>query len=117
MTKLPIKRANINGKRRFAIYLSDLINHLQNDIDCRESLTTHLQGLIKKGRLRVNIDWTYNQKYQDTALTIASTQILLATYAQLYDTEQPQRATQTKKTDTVYDVIHHTIDFLQGLNT
>ena len=82
MSKLPIKRALINGKRRFVVYLFDLVDHLEEltdyDKSCRDELVETLKDMIKEGKFRDNIDWTYNAKRHEIALTLSSTQILLA---------------------------------------
>lgn len=47
MSKLPIKRALINGKRRFVVYLFDLVDHLEEltdyDKSCRDELVETLK--------------------------------------------------------------------------
>lgn len=66
MSKLHIKRALINGKRRFVVYLFDLVDHLEEltdyDKSCRDELVETLKDMIKEGKFRDNIDWTYNAK-------------------------------------------------------
>lgn len=134
MTKLPIKRALINGKRRFVVYQFDLIDYLEErteyDKSCRIELVETLQDLIKKGKLRADIDWTYNTKRHEKALTLSSTQILLALYADQATkrqmsqkatathniNEQPNTAQTTNTTKIVWDVIHLITNFIQGIN-
>ena len=87
MSKLPIKRALINGKRRFVVYLFDLVDHLEEltdyDKSCRDELVETLKDMIKEGKFRDNIDWTYNAKRHEIALTLSSTQILQAIFADI----------------------------------
>lgn len=116
MTRLPITRANINGKRRFVCYQFDLIEYLAvSDVNCRFEIIETLKQLIKEGKLRDNIDWTYHTKRQDIALTLSSTQILLAIYATQIPKEQPQRANHQKNAEIVWHVINKITDFLQGI--
>ena len=126
--KLPIKRALINGKRRFVIYQFDLIDLLEErtnyDKSCRIELVENLKDMIKQGKLRNNIDWTYNTKRHEIALTLSSTQILLARYADLMsrkatatqtNQEQLSTAPNNDTTKIVWDVIHLITDFIQGI--
>ena len=128
MSKLPIKRALINGKRRFVVYLFDLVDHLEEltdyDKSCRDELVETLKDMIKEGKFRDNIDWTYNAKRYEPALTLSSTQILLARYADLMsqkatatqsNTEQPTTAQSNDLNKIVWDVIHQITDFIQGV--
>jgi hypothetical protein len=128
MSKLPIKRALINGKRRFVVYLFDLVDHLEEltdyDKSCRDELVETLKDMIKEGKFRDNIDWTYNAKRREIALTLSSTQILLARYADLMsqkatatqsNTEQPTTAQSNDLNKIVWDVIHQITDFIQGV--
>ena len=130
MSKLPIKRALINGKRRFVVYLFDLVDHLEEltdyDKSCRDELVETLKDMIKEGRFRDNIDWTYNAKRYEPALTLSSTQILLAKYADLMsqkatatqsNTEQPTTAQSNDLNKIVWDVIHQITDFIQGIKS
>jgi hypothetical protein len=130
MSKLPIKRALINGKRRFVVYLFDLVDHLEEltdyDKSCRDKLVETLKDMIKEGKFRDNIDWTYNAKRHEIALTLSSTQILLARYADLMsqkatatqsNTEQPTTAQSNDLNKIVWDVIHQITDFIQGIKS
>ena len=130
MSKLPIKRALINGKRRFVVYLFDLVDHLEEltdyDKSCRDELVETLKDMIKEGKFRDNIDWTYNAKRNEPALTLSSTQILLARYADLRsqkatatqsNTEQPTTAQSNDLNKIVWDVIHQITDFIQGVKS
>ena len=130
MSKLPIKRALINGKRRFVVYLFDLVDHLEEltdyDKSCRDELVETLKDMIKEGKFRDNIDWTYNAKRYEPALTLSSTQILLARYADLMsqkatatqsNTEQPTTAQSNDLNKIVWDVIHQITDFIQGIKS
>lgn len=130
MSKLPIKRALINGKRRFVVYLFDLVDHLEEltdyDKSCRDELVETLKDMIKEGKFRDNIDWTHNAKRHEIALTLSSTQILLARYADLMSqkatatqskTEQPTTAQSNDLNKIVWDVIHQITDFIQGIKS
>ena len=130
MSKLPIKRALINGKRRFVVYLFDLVDHLEEltdyDKSCRDELVETLKDMIKEGKFRDNIDWTCNAKRHEIALTLSSTQILLARYADLMsqkatatqsNTEQPTTAQSNDLNKIVWDVIHQITDFIQGIKS
>lgn len=130
MSKLPIKRALINGKRRFVVYLFDLVDHLEEltdyDKSCRDELVETLKDMIKEGKFRDSIDWTYNAKRHEIALTLSSTQILLARYADLMSqkatatqskTEQPTTAQSNDLNKIVWDVIHQITDFIQGIKS
>lgn len=130
MSKLLIKRALINGKRRFVVYLFDLVDHLEEltdyDKSCRDELVETLKDMIKEGKFRDNIDWTYNAKRYEPALTLSSTQILLARYADLMsqkatatqsNTEQPTTAQSNDLNKIVWDVIHQITDFIQGIKS
>jgi hypothetical protein len=82
--------------------------------------------MIKEGKFRDNIDWTYNAKRHEIALTLSSTQILLARYADLMsqkatatqsNTEQPTTAQSNDLNKIVWDVIHQITDFIQGIKS
>ena len=82
--------------------------------------------MIKEGKFRDNIDWTYNAKRHEIALTLSSTQILLARYADLMsqkatatqsNTEQPTTAQLNDLNKIVWDVIHQITDFIQGIKS
>ena len=87
---------------------------------------TFWPDMIKEGKFRDNIDWTYNAKRHEIALTLSSTQILLARYADLMsqkatatqsNTEQPTTAQSNDLNKIVWDVIHQITDFIQGIKS
>lgn len=115
MTKLPIKRANLNGKRRFVVYLSDIVNYIKDlttgqkidDEQCRLISIGQLKYILQTAKLRADIDYIYVPSNDDIALNIAATQAVLVLYGKITENCYEQQATWT--------MFNHLTDFVQGL--
>lgn len=99
MTKLPIKRANIAGKRRMVIYIADLADY------SKIPLSFLINDLLKDSQLRDGIDYTYNAKKEDYALSLASAQALLIMSFQWANADILQ----------AWHTWHAITDYIQGL--
>lgn len=73
MTKvLPITRANLAGKRRYAIYIDKLADYSEIPLSL-------LIEELKASKLRQHIDWAYNPNKESYALSLASAQAIIIT--------------------------------------
>lgn len=117
MTKLPIARTHIAGKRRFVIYLGDIVNHInrltddnnQGDKSCREISVSRLQYILDTVKLRQTQDYIYVPNRKDTALNLSATQALLIIYGDSTASSAEQEATWT--------MFHQITDFIQGVKS
>lgn len=95
--KLPISRYNLAGKRRMVIYIYDLAEYsnIEHHILCKA---------LSQSELREKIDWAYNPKIKDIALSLASAQALILT----------TNKDNTDKT-TAWHTWHAITDIIQGI--
>ena len=72
MSKLPIARAKLAGKRRMAIYTHDLADYSGLPLSI-------LINELNASELRQDVDYIYNPRKDSFALSLASAQALLIT--------------------------------------
>lgn len=73
MDKLPISRAQLAGKRRIVIYITDLANY-------SGIVPSILYSELHDSKLRQGIDYAYHPKKEDFALSLAAAQAVLLGY-------------------------------------
>lgn len=80
--RLPFKHYHLNGRRRFVIYLADLIDyiHQQCDTACRVVSYPDLKAILDTSKLRTGRDFGYHSERDDYALSIAAIHALLVLY-------------------------------------
>lgn len=98
MNNLPITRAKLAGKRRWAIYSHDLANY------SKIPLSFLIHDLLKDSQLRDGIDYTYNAYKESYALSLASAQALIIMSFQWANAE----------TSSAWQTWHAITDYIQG---
>lgn len=115
MSKLPIARTHIAGKRRFVFYLSDIVKHINNltndnnphDKSCREVSVERLRDIVKTVKLRGQQDYIYVPNRDDTALNLSATQALLIIYG--------DNTASYAEHEAAWTMFHQITDFIQGV--